>query len=167
MPFAVTQSRLKNRRSVDFTDIILRFDATRAAFGRPASRRLSRMSSAPERTEPFFSEPKGGEERRSFRGRMTRLSRRLAGHRPPSPFPFRCSRWSRLRAPIRLKFAPYAIIPASDVCSFANLKVASTNCKLPTPAWRPFHAAPPHPTRLRRVWRFAPFQRGPEAHWQA
>ena len=59
---------------------------------RPASRRLSRMSSAPERTKPFFSEPKGGEERSSFRGRMTRLSRkRLAGHRPPSPFPLRYS----------------------------------------------------------------------------
>jgi hypothetical protein len=48
-----------------------------------------RMSSAPERTKPIFSEPKGGEERCSFRGRMTRLSRkRPAGHR--SPFPESC-----------------------------------------------------------------------------
>jgi hypothetical protein len=121
--------------------------------------RIETVTNRREGKHDLPSEPKGGEARRSFRGRMTRLSRRLAGHRPPSPFPFRFSRWKRLRAPIRLQFAPHAIIPASGVCAFA--KVASTWCKLPTPARRPFRAAPPHPARLRRAWRFAPSQRGP------
>jgi hypothetical protein len=50
MPFAVTQSRIADP-STSLTVIILRFDATRAAGLRPASRRLSQMSSAPERTQ--------------------------------------------------------------------------------------------------------------------
>ena len=53
MPFCC--DTVKNRRSVEFAVIsLLRSDATRPASGlaghRPASRRLSRMSSAPERT---------------------------------------------------------------------------------------------------------------------
>ena len=95
MPFAVTQSRIADPSKFPgslLPPIRRNAHGLRPAGQRPASRRLSRKSSAPERTKPFFSEPKGGEERSSFRGRMTRLSRkRLAGHRPPSPFPLRYS----------------------------------------------------------------------------
>ena len=129
-----------------------------------------RMSSAPERTKPIFSEPKGGEERRSFRCRMTRPSRKLNGRPAIGPLFLRHFGWSRLRAPNLLKFAPHVISAASDVCGLA--KVASTSPKLPpwrgahpgvapTLAWRPFRAAPSHPTRLRRVLRWTGLAPGP------
>ena len=82
---------------------------------RPASRRLSRRSSAPERTITFFPAPKEREERRSFRCRSP-AQPSTAGRPSARPFPSSAAEPCRLGPRDSPPFFVTSLRPLDKTC---------------------------------------------------